>query len=72
MARRPNSGSREQLTARELERLRKELEAMSPYEVELYYRATHNACAYKYQRVPSPRIIQELVQAWKQLRKLRR
>ena len=72
MARRPNTGSREQLNREELARLRAELEAMQPSELDIFYKATHNACAYNAMRVPSPRMIQELVQAWRVLRKRKR
>jgi hypothetical protein len=68
MARRPNTGSREQLGPAELVELRRKLEQMSRNELEIFYRATHNACRYV-MRLPSPRLIQELVQAWKTLRK---
>ena len=71
MARRPNTGSREQLTPAQLAELRGQLAAMSLNELEIFYRATHNACRYSGIRVPSPRIIQELVQAWKALRRVR-
>ena len=69
MARRPNSGNREQLTAAELGELRKRLTEMPLSNLEIFYRATHHACAYDAMRVPSPRLIQELVTAWKALRK---
>ena len=72
MARRPNTGSREQLSAAELVELRTRLAGMSRNELEGFYRATHNACAHADVRVPSPRVIQELVQAWKQLRRLKK
>ena len=69
MARRPNVGSREQLTPAELRELREKLAAMPRYELEAFYKATHNACRYDVLgRTASPRIIQELVQAWKALR----
>jgi len=71
MARRPNMGSREQLTSAQLVELRSQFGAMSLNELEIFYRATHNACRYSGIRVPSPRIMQELVQAWKELRKVR-
>jgi hypothetical protein len=71
MARRPNSGSRETLTTVELEALRVRLSAMKPFELEIFYKATHNACRYNVNgRVPCPRAIQEFVQAWKALRKM--
>jgi hypothetical protein len=70
MARRPNTGSRETLTAEELAELRARLTAMKPFELEIFYKATHNACRYSVNgRVPCPRAIQEFVQAWKALRK---
>jgi len=71
MARRPNSGSRETLTTVELEALRVRLSAMKPFELEIFYKATHNACRYNVNgRVPCPRAIQEFAQAWKALRKM--
>ncbi len=72
MARRPKTGSRETLTAAELEALRLRLEGLKHYEVETFYKATHNACRYDVNgRVPCPRIVQEFVTAWKTLRKMR-
>jgi len=72
MARRPNTGSRETLTVSELEELRTRLGGMKPFELEIFYKATHNACRYSVNgRVPCPRAIQEFVQAWKALRKAR-
>lgn len=68
MARRPNSGSSEQLGPAELLELRRKLDHMPHHELEIFYRATHNACRYAV-RLPSARLIQELVQAWKTLRK---
>jgi hypothetical protein len=70
MARRPNTGNREQLTPEELEELRRRLAAINLHELEIFYKATHNACRYEAGRVPCPRVIQELVQAWKLLRKV--
>jgi hypothetical protein len=48
--------------------LRKRLAAMTLTELEMFYRASHNACRYAF-RVPAPIVIQEFVTAWKQLRK---
>jgi hypothetical protein len=62
MARRSTSPSTEQLTRAQLEELRLKLEAMPRHELETFYKATHNACRYVL-RLPSPRLIQELVQA---------
>jgi hypothetical protein len=45
---------------------------MKLYEIEIYYKATHNACRYEVNgRVPSPRAMQELVTAWRALQKAR-
>jgi hypothetical protein len=41
---------------------------MTLTELEMFYRASHNACRYAF-RVPAPIVIQEFVTAWKQLRK---
>ena len=68
MARGSTSPSVEQLTRAELEALRVKLEAMPRHELETFYKATHNACRYVL-RLPSPRLIQELVQAWRAMRK---
>ena len=68
MARRPDHRAKEQLTATELDELRTRLEAMKVHEVEIYYKASHNACQYSV-HLPSPRLVQELVAAWKVLRK---
>jgi hypothetical protein len=43
---------------------------MPHHQLEIYYRSTHNACRYV-NRLPSPRLVQELVQAWKELRQRR-
>ena len=60
------------LSAVDLDALRERLAAMKPFEVENFYKATHNACAYHINgRIPCPRAIQEFVQAWKALRKSR-
>ncbi len=58
----------EQLTHAELKELRLRLEAMPRHELETFYKATHNACRYV-MRLPAPRLIQELVQAWRALRR---
>ncbi len=58
----------EQHTHAELKELRLRLEAMPRHELETFYKATHNACRYV-MRLPAPRLIQELVQAWRALRR---
>src|SRR5262249_4785054 len=73
MARRWQTGGNEQLSPAQLAELRKKLEAMPAFELESRYRAVHNACRYEIQgRVPSPAIMQELIQAWKILRRVAR
>ena len=67
MARTPNHPSTEQLNEAELAEFRKRLAGMSRNELEIFYHSTYNACRYVI-RLPSPRLIQELVQAWKELR----
>jgi hypothetical protein len=69
VARRFNDPNREQLSAEQLAELRHKLAVMPQHELATFYRATHNACRYD-MKLPSPRMIQELVQAWKQLRKI--
>lgn len=72
MARRHLHGEPDLLSAEDIEALRGRLEAMKPFEVENFYKATHNACAYHINgRIPCPRAVQEFVQAWKALRKVR-
>ena len=51
----------------EIEELRRNLSLLSPSSVENFHRETHKAC--ELERKPTPRAIQQLVQAWKQLRK---
>ena len=71
MARRWQTGGNEQLTPSDLAALRQRLEAMPTHELESRYRAVHNACRYEIQgRVPPPAMIQELVTAWKVLRRV--
>jgi hypothetical protein len=70
MARRFDDPSKQQLSARELAELRTRLAAMPLRELETYYKASLNACQYV-MRLPSARLIQEMVTAWKALRKRR-
>ena len=63
MARRPNAPSEEQLTTSELLELRRNWKRCHATNWRIS-KATHNACRYVMQ-LPSPRLIQELVQAWK-------
>jgi len=60
------------LTAEELKSLQQKLESSSVLEVEAFYRSAHQRCTLQPVALPSPQSIQELVQAWKILRKRRR
>jgi hypothetical protein len=68
MARRPDHPSKEQLTEAQLSELRTRLEKMDLHELTIFYKASHNACQYSL-RLPSARMVQELVATWKVLRK---
>jgi len=59
-----------QLSEPQLAELRQRLKRMPRHELEIFYKATHNACAYTVGRPPAPRLIQELVQAWKILHRM--
>jgi hypothetical protein len=55
------------LTEEELARRRHELSLLSESSVQQVYREAHERCLLVDDRLPRPRAIQELVQAWKQL-----
>jgi len=57
------------LNSEELATLRAELAAMKEHELKAFYRGAYHRCELHEFRIPSPRSIQELVQAWKELRK---
>jgi len=59
----------EVLSATELADLRRRLSTMKEHEVKSFYRSAHFRCEFQEYRLPSARSVQELVQAWKQLRK---
>ena len=59
----------EVLTATELADLRRRLSTMKEHEVRSFYWSAHFRCELHEIRFPSARSVQELVQAWKQLRK---
>ncbi|MCU1335923.1 MAG: hypothetical protein JWO19_1504 [Bryobacterales bacterium] len=61
----------EALSATELADLRRKLAAMKEHEVKSFYRSAHFRCELHEYRLPSARSVQELVQAWKQLRRWR-
>src|ERR1035438_5009082 len=64
--------SNEKLSEAELVALRQRLSAMTLHDLESFYKATHNACRYTETRAPAPALVQEFVQAWKQLRRVKR
>jgi hypothetical protein len=64
--------SNEKLTETELRELHDRLSAMPLHELEAYYKAVHNACRYTEVRAPAPAVVQDFVQAWKALRRLKR
>jgi hypothetical protein len=62
----------ETLNETELAALRLRLSTMSLHDLESFYKATHNACRYTETRAPASAVVQEFVQAWKQLRRVKR
>jgi hypothetical protein len=71
MARRPDSEKHEQLTQKDLEELRHNLAHLSIDAVRRYYERAHEDCRMIYDRLPSPKQVQTLVQVWRQLWKWR-
>lgn len=67
MARRPDV-SKQVLSRPELEELNRRLASMSVTGVRDFYSSAYLSCRLDGERVPSARNIQELVQAWKQIR----
>jgi len=70
MARRPQPPD-EVLNRAELAQLRRRLSMMGISAVQDFYRSAYTVCRIGPGHFPSSRAVQELVQAWKQLRKLR-
>ena len=70
MARRPRPAD-EVLTRKDLAELQRRLAMMSQTAVQDFYQYAHSACRMGPGHFPSARAIQELVQAWKQMRKWR-
>jgi len=60
------------LTEDEIRSLKRNLSMLSDYSVREMYREAHRAAAMESDRLPSPKVIQQLVVAWKQLWKWRR
>ncbi|MEO8131098.1 MAG: hypothetical protein ABJF23_29155 [Bryobacteraceae bacterium] len=55
------------LTENELRSLKRNLSMLSTYSVQEMYREAHKRCRMDGDRLPSPKAIQQLVTAWKQL-----
>ena len=70
MARRPKPPD-DVLSPRDLAELRERLSMMGASAVQDFYRSAHFVCRIGPGHFPSARAIQELVQAWKQMRKWR-
>jgi len=71
MARRPDSEKPDVLNEEELKQLRYNLAYLSPGGVREFYERAFEDCRLIYNRLPSPRKMQTLVQVWKQLWKWR-
>lgn len=74
MARRPDFGKEEPIwTAEDLKEISRNLASLSEHAVRDIYQRAYRECAIiNRSTFPPARAIQELVQAWKQLRKWRR
>ena len=71
MARRPDGEKAEVLSEKDLKELRYNLAHLSLSAVREFYERAYQDCQLVYNRLPSPRKIQTLVQVWKQLHKRR-
>ncbi|HEY6766231.1 MAG TPA: hypothetical protein VI386_15860 [Candidatus Sulfotelmatobacter sp.] len=71
MARRPDRNKAQVLSEKALEELRYNLAHLNPGAVRDVYERAYEECRPIYKRLPSPKQIQTLVQAWKQLWKWR-
>jgi hypothetical protein len=71
MARRPGREKPDVLNEDELKQLRHNLAHLSPSGVREFYERAFEDCRLIYNRLPSPRKMQTLVQVWKQLWKWR-
>jgi hypothetical protein len=72
MARRPADENPDVLTEEELKQLRHNLAHLSPNGVREFYERAFEDCRLIYNRLPTPRKMQTLVQVWKQLWKWKR
>jgi hypothetical protein len=71
MARRPDREKEEILSEKDLKELRYNLAHLSVSAVQEFYERAYQDCRLVYNRLPSPRKMQTLVQVWKQLHKWR-
>jgi hypothetical protein len=71
MARRPPPGPPDVLSEEELKQLRHNLAHLSVDGVRQFYERAYQDCRLVYDRLPNPRMMQTLVQVWKQLWKWR-
>jgi hypothetical protein len=71
MARRPDREKAEVSSENDLKELRYNLAHLSVSAVREFYERAYQDCRLVYNRLPSPRKIQTLVQVWKQLHKWR-
>jgi hypothetical protein len=71
MARRPDREEVDVLSKEDLKQLRQNLAHLGPGSVRDFYERAFEDCRLIYNRLPSPRKMQTLVQAWKQLWKWR-
>lgn len=71
MARRPKSQKSEVLNQKDIKELRHNLAHLSANAVRDFYERAYRDCRLVYNRLPSPRQMQTLVQVWKQLWKWR-
>jgi hypothetical protein len=71
MARRPDREKAEVLSEKDLKELRYNLAQLSVSAVQEFYERAYQDCRLVYNRLPSPRKMQTLIQVWKQLHKWR-
>jgi hypothetical protein len=71
MARRPNRDKLEILSEKDLQTLRHNLAHLSVPAVRDFYESAYRDCRLIYNRLPTPKQMQTLVQVWKQLWKWR-
>jgi hypothetical protein len=60
------------LTKQDIEEIRRKLATMSVTGVKDFYTAAYFECRLNGDRIPAARAIQRLVQAWRELRKMKR